>query len=50
MYVPYLKEVAAIVTDEDGITGYAEVISRELNKPFVVGTKHATMIFKDGDR
>lgn len=48
-YVPAMKKARAIVTDEGGITSHAAIVSRELHKPCVVGTKTATRIFKDGD-
>jgi len=48
-YVPLMKQAAAIVTDEGGITSHAAIFSRELNKPCVIATKTATKIFKDGD-
>lgn len=48
-YIQYLTKVKAIVTDEGGITCHAAIISRELNKPCVIGTKFSTKIFKDGD-
>lgn len=48
--VPYLRGVKAIVTDEGGITSHAAIISRELNKPCIIGTKIATKIFRTGDR
>jgi phosphohistidine swiveling domain-containing protein len=38
----------AIVTDEGGIACHAAIISRELKKPCVIGTKIATKVFKDG--
>jgi phosphohistidine swiveling domain-containing protein len=47
--VPAMKRAAAIVTDEGGVTCHAAIISRELKKPCVIGTKVATKIFKDGD-
>ncbi len=47
--VPVLHKVAAIVTDEGGLTCHAAVIARELAKPCVTGTKIGTKIFKDGD-
>lgn len=47
-YVPYLKKVAAIVTDEGGITSHAAIISREMKKPCIIGTKIATKVLKDG--
>lgn len=48
-FVPLMKMASAIVTDEGGITCHAVIISRELNKPCIVGTKNATRIIKDGD-
>lgn len=44
-----IKRCAAIVTDEGGMTCHAAVVSRELKKPCIVGTKIATKVFKDGD-
>ena len=40
---------AAIVTDEGGLTSHAAIISREYNKPCIVGTHIATQVLKDGD-
>lgn len=48
-FVPLMKEAAAIITDEGGLTCHAAIVSRELNTPCIVGTKIATRIFKDGD-
>jgi len=48
--LPAMRRAAAFVTDVGGITSHAAIVSRELNKPCIVGTKHATQIFKDGDR
>ncbi len=48
--VPYMKSSMAIVTDEGGITCHAAIVSRELRKPCIIGTKLATKIFKTGDR
>lgn len=47
--IPLLKKSAAIITDEGGITCHAAIISRELRKPCIVGTKNATQVLKDGD-
>ena len=47
-YVPAMKRAAAIVTDEGGLLSHAAIISRELGKPCVVGTKVATKVLKDG--
>ncbi|RJR32048.1 hypothetical protein C4569_00610, partial [Candidatus Parcubacteria bacterium] len=43
-----LKNVAAIVTDEGGLTCHAAIIAREFNIPCIVGTKYASRIFKNG--
>lgn len=37
------------MTNEGGITTHAAIVSREMNKPCIVGTKNATQILKDGD-
>lgn len=47
--VTALKKCGAIVTDEGGITSHAAIISRELQKPCIIGTKIATKVLKDGD-
>jgi Phosphoenolpyruvate synthase/pyruvate phosphate dikinase len=46
--VPAMRKVAAIVTDEGGMTCHAAIVSRELGTPAVVGTRKATQILKDG--
>lgn len=48
-FAPLMKKAAAIITDEGGITCHAAIVSRELNKPCIIGTKHATQILKDGN-
>lgn len=47
--LPLLKKAAAIITDEGGIASHAAILSRELKKPCVIGTKIATKLLKDGD-
>ncbi len=44
-----IERAAAIVTDEGGMMCHAAIVARELHKPCIVGTKHATRIFRDGD-
>ncbi len=44
-----MKKAAAIVTDDGGITCHAAIVSRELGKPCIIGTKIATQVLKDGD-
>jgi pyruvate,water dikinase len=46
--VPAMRKVAAIVTDEGGLTCHAAIVSRELGTPAVVGTKTATNVLKNG--
>lgn len=48
-YIIAMEKAAAFVTDEGGITCHAAIISREMNKPCIIGTKVATKVLKDGD-
>lgn len=48
--VPAMKRAAAFVTDTGGITCHAAIVAREMKKPCIIGTKHATQLLKDGDR
>lgn len=48
-FVPAMKKAAAVVTDQGGITCHAAIVSRELQKPCVIGTRIATKIFRNGD-
>lgn len=48
-FVPYMKKVKAIITDEGGLTCHAAVAARELRVPCIVGTKIASKVFADGD-
>ncbi len=48
-YVPYMQKAAAFITDEGGLTCHAAIVSREMKKPCIVGTKIATEVLKDGD-
>jgi phosphohistidine swiveling domain-containing protein len=48
-YLPLMKQAAAFVTDEGGITCHAAIVAREMKKPCIIGTKQATRILKDGD-
>ncbi len=49
-YVPAMKRAAGFVTDEGGLTCHAAIVSREMKKPCIIGTKIATQVLKDGDR
>ncbi len=44
-----MRKASAIVTDEGGVTCHAAIVSRELKKPCVIGTKYATAFLKDND-
>ncbi|MFH0713774.1 MAG: PEP-utilizing enzyme [Candidatus Micrarchaeota archaeon] len=48
-FVPAMKKCIGIITDEGGITCHAAIVSRELNKPCIVGTQIATKRLKTGD-
>lgn len=48
-FVAAMKKALAVVTDQGGITCHAAIVSRELKKPCVIGTKHATEVFHDGE-
>ncbi|MBW2995801.1 hypothetical protein KY332_00715 [Candidatus Woesearchaeota archaeon] len=48
-YIIAMEKAAAFVTDEGGITCHAAIVSREMNKPCIIGTKIATKVLKDGD-
>jgi phosphoenolpyruvate synthase/pyruvate phosphate dikinase len=47
--MPLIKKCGAIITDEGGLTCHAAIVSRELKKPCIIGTKIATSILRDGD-
>jgi len=48
-FIPAMQRASAFVTDEGGITCHAAIVSREMKKPCIIGTKNATKVFKDGD-
>ncbi|MFC2135889.1 PEP-utilizing enzyme [Bacteroidota bacterium] len=48
-YFPLMEKAGAIITDLGGILCHAAIVAREIGKPCIIGTKHATQIFKDGD-
>ncbi|MBI5138421.1 MAG: hypothetical protein HZA95_01320 [Candidatus Vogelbacteria bacterium] len=48
-YLAQMKQSAAFITDEGGITCHAAIVARELKKPCIIGTKIATKVLKDGD-
>lgn len=48
-FTPLMKKAAAIITDEGGVSSHAAIVSRELNKPCIIGTATATHVLNDGD-
>lgn len=48
-FVPLMRLAGAIVTNEGGITSHAAIVSRELGKPCIIGTKSATTALREGD-
>ena len=48
-FAPAMKKASAIITDEGGLTCHAAIVSREMKKPCIIGTKIATQVLKDGD-
>jgi phosphoenolpyruvate synthase/pyruvate phosphate dikinase len=45
-FIPAMEKAAAFVTDEGGLTCHAAIVSRELKKPCIVGTRIATKILE----
>ena len=48
-FVPAMERAAAIVTDDGGVLCHAAIVSRELHRPCVVGTRYATRALQDGE-
>ncbi|HLD31601.1 MAG TPA: PEP-utilizing enzyme [Patescibacteria group bacterium] len=49
-FVPAMRRAVAVVTETGGLTCHAAIVSREMNKPCLIGVKHLLKIFKDGDQ
>jgi phosphoenolpyruvate synthase/pyruvate phosphate dikinase len=48
-FVVLMHKAGAIITDIGGMLCHAAIVSREINKPCIIGTKFATQLLKDGD-
>lgn len=48
-HIVAMEKASAFVTDEGGLLCHAAIVSREMNKPCIVGTKNATKVLKDND-
>lgn len=46
-YLDLIKSASGIVTEEGGLLSHAAIISREINKPCIVGVRKATKILKN---
>ena len=49
-FVPALRTVAAVVTEEGGVLSHAAMIARELKVPTIVGVQGVLSQLKDGDQ
>ena len=49
-FLPAMQRAAGFITDEGGLTCHAAIISREMGKPCIIGTKIATEVLQSGDR
>ncbi|MFB6226184.1 MAG: PEP-utilizing enzyme [Candidatus Paceibacteria bacterium] len=49
-YMPAMKRAAGFVTDEGGVTCHAAIVSREMEKPCIIGTDIATEVLENGDK
>lgn len=47
--LPLMREASAIITDEGGISCHAAIISREIGKPCIIGTRIVAESLKDGN-
>jgi len=45
-----MKKAKAILTEFGGLTSHAAIVSRELNRPCVVGIPNLLASVQDGDR
>lgn len=48
-WLPWLKRVAGIVTEQGGMTSHAAILARELGLPAVVGAGNVTQLIQTGD-
>ena len=48
-YVPLMQKAVGIITEQGNILSHAAIVSRELDKPCLVGVKNATTLLKNGN-
>jgi pyruvate,water dikinase len=44
-----IRKCKAIIADWGGQTSHAAIVSRELQKPCIIGTNYASQVLKNGD-
>jgi pyruvate,water dikinase len=49
-WLPLLKQVSGVVTEQGGLTSHAAILSRELSIPAVVGATNATTLIQPGEK
>lgn len=49
-WLPFLQEVAGIITERGGLTSHAAILARELGIPAVVSAGDATVLIQNGER
>lgn len=49
IWVPHLKQAAALITEQGGLTSHAAILAREQGIPAVVGVPEATTLLRLGD-
>ncbi len=49
-YLDAIRKCKAIVTDWGGQTSHAAIVSRELQKPCIIGTNYASQVLRNGDK
>jgi len=48
-YMDVIRKCKAIIADWGGQTSHAAIVSRELQKPCIIGTNYASQVLKNGD-
>lgn len=48
-FIVLMQKSGAIITDIGGLLCHAAIVSREVKKPCIIGTKFATQLLQDGD-
>jgi pyruvate, water dikinase len=48
-FVPFIKKVLGVITDQGGLTSHAAVMAREFGVPCIVGAEEATSKLKTGE-